>query len=134
MNLKNQYKIVVHNIIILMNNILNSFKLFRTRTLQPVLKMYFFLFLDCGSNVSSSDYGIITSPNFPLNYEGPSRGMASKTCNWYVNVRPNHKILLNFELFAVEGEPTGKNRKISKLIYNNNEQKSLLKLCHSNED
>lgn len=48
------------------------------------------------------------SPNFPLNYEGPTRGMASKTCNWYVNVRPNHKILLNFEFFAVEGDPTCK--------------------------
>lgn len=46
------------------------------------------------------------SPNFPLNYEGPTRGMASKTCNWYVNVRPNHKILLNFEFFAVEGDPS----------------------------
>ncbi|XP_046671731.1 dorsal-ventral patterning tolloid-like protein 1 [Homalodisca vitripennis] len=63
---------------------------------------------DCGSNVSSSDYGIIMSPNFPLNYEGPTRGMASKTCNWYVNVRPNHKILLNFEFFAVEGDPTSR--------------------------
>lgn len=63
---------------------------------------------DCGSNVSSSEYGIITSPNFPLNYEGPTRGMASKTCNWYVNVRPNHKILLNFEFFAVEGDPGSK--------------------------
>lgn len=61
---------------------------------------------DCGSNVSSSDYGVIISPNFPLNYEGPTRGMASKTCNWYVNVRPNHKILLNFEFFAVEGDPS----------------------------
>lgn len=48
------------------------------------------------------------SPNFPLNYEGPTRGMASKTCNWYVNVRPNHKILLNFEFFAVEGDPSCK--------------------------
>ncbi|XP_039289954.1 tolloid-like protein 2 [Nilaparvata lugens] len=63
---------------------------------------------DCGSNVSSTDFGVITSPNFPLNYEGPSRGKASKTCNWYVNVRPNHKILLNFEHFAVEGEPAGR--------------------------
>ncbi|XP_054267928.1 dorsal-ventral patterning tolloid-like protein 1 isoform X1 [Macrosteles quadrilineatus] len=66
------------------------------------------IFGDCGSNVSSSDYGIIMSPNFPLNYEGPTRGMASKTCNWYVNVRPNHKILLNFEFFAVEGDPASR--------------------------
>ncbi|CAA9999330.1 unnamed protein product [Nesidiocoris tenuis] len=64
------------------------------------------IFGDCGSNVSSSNYGVIISPNFPLNYEGPTKGAASKTCNWFINVRPNHRILLNFEHFAVEGDPS----------------------------
>ncbi|XP_024085153.1 cubilin isoform X2 [Cimex lectularius] len=63
------------------------------------------IFGDCGSNVSSSHYGVIVSPNFPLKYGGPIKGVASKTCNWYINVRPNHKVLLNFEQFAIEGEP-----------------------------
>ncbi|KAL1123173.1 hypothetical protein AAG570_002260, partial [Ranatra chinensis] len=66
------------------------------------------IFGDCGSNVSSSDYGVIVSPNFPHKYEGPSRGASSRTCNWYINVRPNYKILLNFEYFAVEGDPVAR--------------------------
>ncbi|XP_049849877.1 cubilin isoform X2 [Schistocerca gregaria] len=66
------------------------------------------IFGDCGSNVSSSDYGVIQSPNFPQKYDGPSRGVSSKTCNWYISVRPKHKILLNFEYFAVEGNPAGR--------------------------
>ena len=64
--------------------------------------------IDCGSNVSNTEYGVISSPNFPLNYEGPGRGLASKTCNWFIKVKPKHKILLYFEIFAVEGEPSGK--------------------------
>ncbi|EEB14888.1 hypothetical protein Phum_PHUM333350, partial [Pediculus humanus corporis] len=52
--------------------------------------------------------GFKASPNFPLNYEGPGRGLASKTCNWFIKVKPKHKILLYFEIFAVEGEPSGK--------------------------
>ncbi|XP_063987836.1 cubilin-like isoform X3 [Diachasmimorpha longicaudata] len=62
------------------------------------------LFGDCGANISSLDYGLITSPNFPDKYDGPLKNMASKTCNWFISVRPNHRILLNFELFSVEGE------------------------------
>ncbi|KAF4525770.1 hypothetical protein B566_EDAN002032 [Ephemera danica] len=64
--------------------------------------------LKCGGNVSSQEYGVISSPNWPNNYEGPERGLASRTCNWYLTVRPRHKILLNFEAFAVEGEPQGR--------------------------
>jgi len=67
-----------------------------------------FFFTDCGSNISSAEYGVISSPNFPLNYDGPVRGLASKSCNWYIIVRPKHKILLNFESFAVEGDPAGR--------------------------
>ena len=67
----------------------------------------FLCLLDCGSNISSLHYGIITSPNFPNKYDAPSRNLASKTCNWFISVRPNHQILLNFELFSVEGEQSG---------------------------
>ncbi|XP_072756376.1 tolloid-like protein 1 isoform X2 [Anoplolepis gracilipes] len=62
------------------------------------------IFGDCGSNISSLNYGIITSPNFPNKYDGPARNLASKTCNWFIRVRPNHQILLNFEIFSVEGD------------------------------
>lgn len=65
------------------------------------------IFGDCGGNVSSLDHGVITSPNFPENYDGPSKSLSSKTCNWYVSVRPKYKILLDFERFAVEGDPAG---------------------------
>lgn len=62
------------------------------------------IFGDCGTNISSLDYGVIMSPNFPNNYDGPAKNLASKTCNWFISVRPNHQILLNFELFSVEGD------------------------------
>jgi len=65
---------------------------------------------DCGNNVSSTSYGVISSPNYPSNYDGPKGGQASKTCNWYITVRPTHRILLNMETFAVEGEPSGKQK------------------------
>nr|XP_012232025.1 PREDICTED: dorsal-ventral patterning tolloid-like protein 1 isoform X3 [Linepithema humile] len=59
---------------------------------------------DCGTNISSLNSGIITSPNFPNKYEGPAKNLASKTCNWFIRVQPNKHILLNFELFSVEGD------------------------------
>ncbi|XP_034938400.1 bone morphogenetic protein 1 isoform X2 [Chelonus insularis] len=62
------------------------------------------IFGDCGSNISSLDSGVITSPNYPEKYDGPSRNASSKTCNWFVSVRPYHRILLNFFNFSVEGE------------------------------
>ncbi|XP_034244816.1 tolloid-like protein 2 [Thrips palmi] len=61
----------------------------------------------CGGNVSKA-FGVIQSPNYPANYDGPKDGNASKTCNWYLTVRLRHKILLNFESFAVEGEPSAR--------------------------
>lgn len=64
-------------------------------------------FIDCGSNISSLNYGIITSPNFPNKYDGPARNLTSKTCNWFIRVQPNQQILLNFELFSVEGDQLG---------------------------
>ncbi|XP_026672046.1 bone morphogenetic protein 1 isoform X2 [Ceratina calcarata] len=66
------------------------------------------IFGDCGSNISSLNYGIIASPNFPDNYEGPARNMASKTCNWFIRVGPNQRILLNFESFSVEGDQSAR--------------------------
>lgn len=74
------------------------------------------IFGDCGGNVSSLEYGVISSPNFPDNYDGPSRGLASKTCNWYVSVKPKHKILFDFERFAVEGDPVGKYERDGKFL------------------
>lgn len=62
--------------------------------------------LDCGSNISNTDSGKVQSPNFPLKYTAPEKGMPSRTCNWFINVRPNYKILLNFVSFSVEGEPS----------------------------
>uniref|UniRef100_A0A8D8LL53 CUB domain-containing protein 2 n=1 Tax=Cacopsylla melanoneura TaxID=428564 RepID=A0A8D8LL53_9HEMI len=60
------------------------------------------IFGDCGGNVSSSNNGEILSPNFPLNYDSPSRGMPSKTCNWYINVRPNYNCsILKFLVLKV---------------------------------
>jgi hypothetical protein len=66
------------------------------------------IFGDCGGNVSNLDSGVITSPKFPGKYEGPLKGLSSKSCNWYVSVRPSYKIMLNFERFAVEGDPVGR--------------------------
>ncbi|GLV44216.1 uncharacterized protein CBL_12488 [Carabus blaptoides fortunei] len=78
---------------------------FKARYVFEVAKS---IFGDCGGNVSSVEYGVISSPNFPENYDGPGRGLASKTCNWYVTVRPKFKVLLNFERFAVEGDPNAR--------------------------
>lgn len=53
------------------------------------------------------NYGIIASPNYPNKYDGPARNLASKTCNWFIRVRPNQRILLHFEAFSVEGDQSG---------------------------
>ncbi|CAH0553998.1 unnamed protein product [Brassicogethes aeneus] len=66
------------------------------------------IFGDCGGNVSSLDAGVVESPQYPADYEAPAKGMASKSCHWYVTVRPKYKILLNFERFAVEGDPVAR--------------------------
>ncbi|CAH1967539.1 unnamed protein product [Acanthoscelides obtectus] len=66
------------------------------------------IFGDCGGNVSSLDFGIITSPNYPKDYGTLSKNQASKSCNWYITVRPRYKILLVFDTFALEGEPIGR--------------------------
>lgn len=77
---------------------------FKARYIFEVAKS---VFGDCGGNFTSLDSGIITSPGYPSNYEGPGKGLASKACNWYVTARTGYKIFLNFELFGVEGDPAG---------------------------
>lgn len=73
-----------------------------------IIDFFFVSFQDCGSNISNADSGKVQSPNFPLKYTAPEKGMPSRTCNWFINVRPNYKILLNFVSFSVEGEPASK--------------------------
>lgn len=68
----------------------------------------FFFLADCGSNISNVDSGKVQSPNFPLKYTAPEKGMPSRTCNWFIQVRQNYKILLNFVSFSVEGDPLRK--------------------------
>ncbi|XP_008555290.1 cubilin isoform X1 [Microplitis demolitor] len=74
---------------------------FKARYMFEVAKS---IFGDCGSNISSLEYGVIMTPNHPDNYDSPLRNFASKTCNWFISVRPNHQILIYFEDFSVEGE------------------------------
>ncbi|XP_025831406.1 cubilin isoform X2 [Agrilus planipennis] len=80
----------------------NVYSGFRARYVFETAKN---IFGDCGGNISNTDYGVITSPHFPLNYDGPLKGRASKICNWYISVRPRYKIMLHFERFMVEGDP-----------------------------
>ncbi|XP_021693259.1 uncharacterized protein LOC5576365 isoform X2 [Aedes aegypti] len=63
------------------------------------------VFGDCGGNYSGEDSGIVASPNFPANYDAPSKGLASRACNWYITARIGYKIMLYFDYFAIEGEP-----------------------------
>uniref|UniRef100_A0A336M6R7 CSON011903 protein n=1 Tax=Culicoides sonorensis TaxID=179676 RepID=A0A336M6R7_CULSO len=70
---------------------------FKARYVFEVAKS---IFGDCGNNSTGQDFGIVSSPNFPSNYNGPGKGLASKTCNWYITARTGYKLLLNFESFA----------------------------------
>lgn len=78
---------------------------FKARYIFEVAKSEFG---DCGENFTGLDSGIITSPGYPSNYEGPGKALASKACNWYIIARTGYKIFLNFELFGVEGDPASK--------------------------
>ncbi|KAL1490915.1 hypothetical protein ABEB36_011588 [Hypothenemus hampei] len=62
------------------------------------------IFGDCGANLSSSDSGQILSPNFPKKYDTPKPNQASKSCNWYISVRPLYRILIIIDTFSIEGE------------------------------
>ncbi|XP_064103778.1 cubilin-like isoform X5 [Macrobrachium nipponense] len=63
------------------------------------------VFKDCGCNISNAEYGIIHSPHWPQKYDGPDRSGGAFSCNWFIHVRPYHKILLWFQFFSVEGNP-----------------------------
>lgn len=65
---------------------------------------------DCGNNISNSGEGtgIIQNENFPAKYEAPILGIATRSCHWYINVRPSHQILLNVLSFILEGNPSCK--------------------------
>lgn len=77
----------------------------------PFSTIFFaFPLADCGSNISSLNYGIIASPNFPNKYDGPAKNHASKTCNWFIRVGQNQRVSLYFELFSVEGDQAGRDR------------------------
>lgn len=65
---------------------------------------------ECGGNYTGLEAGVLTSPNFPDNYGAPDK-TDSSYCDWYIQVKPYHKVLLWFESFDVEGNPGGKNVK-----------------------
>ncbi|KAG8192223.1 hypothetical protein JTE90_014084 [Oedothorax gibbosus] len=57
-------------------------------------------YVDCGRNISELTEGVLMSPGFPGSYL-PSL----QVCNWFITVRPHHKILLSFVFFLIEGDP-----------------------------
>lgn len=66
------------------------------------------MFGDCGGNFTGQDSGVILSPNYPANYEGPGKGLASRTCKWFITSKLGYKLSIFFEFFSVEGEPASK--------------------------
>ncbi|ODN01954.1 Cubilin [Orchesella cincta] len=66
------------------------------------------IFGECGQNITQAQSGVLTSPKWPQKYDGPSKGEGSATCNWYLSVRPGSRVMLHFQNFAIEGEPTGR--------------------------
>lgn len=63
----------------------------------------FSLSADCGSNpsVSGAASGVFTSPKWPEKYERSS-GLLS--CSWHIQSARDHRILLHFQAFSIEGE------------------------------
>ncbi|XP_053215046.1 tolloid-like protein 2 isoform X2 [Panonychus citri] len=53
---------------------------------------------DCGGNITGSLFGYIKSPGYPEKYR-PQK----LNCNWFITVKPNHKILLTFLNLIIEG-------------------------------
>lgn len=60
-------------------------------------------FLGCGQNFTNSKNGVLSSPGYPKPYPANRQ-----ICNWYITVRPKHKVLLFFEFFLIEGDPACK--------------------------
>ena len=50
---------------------------------------------------------MLTTPNWPNQYDAPQKGEGSSTCNWYLTVRPGSRVMLHFEVFNIEGSPKG---------------------------
>ena len=71
-------------------------------------------FPECGGNITNQENGIITSPNYPEKYSSSSGG-GNQQCNWFIHVRPGHKIHIYFEEFEVEGKPSGENEEQTKI-------------------
>lgn len=70
-----------------------------------VFLFFYYYYEDCGRNISGLEDGVLQSTNFPIKYENPAPGQAIKICDWYINVRPGYKVLLNFRTFILEGSP-----------------------------
>ena len=67
------------------------------------------LSIDCGGNVSVDEgHGFIQTRNYPIKYDGPPAGTATRACYWYITVKPNHQILFSFLSFLIEGNPACK--------------------------
>lgn len=60
--------------------------------------------VECGGNITNLEHGVIHSPNYPKKY-ATSDKIKSVQCHWFVHVKPNHKVMLYFEEFEVEGKP-----------------------------
>jgi hypothetical protein len=87
---------------------------------ERVSFFYFYLFVllyqkyaDCGSNLSvpGAASGVFTSPKYPEKYDRSS-GLLS--CSWQIHSARDHRILLHFESFSIEGEMESK---FPKLIF-----------------
>eukprot|EP00090_Calanus_glacialis_P014380 TRINITY_DN23170_c0_g1_i1.p1 TRINITY_DN23170_c0_g1~~TRINITY_DN23170_c0_g1_i1.p1 ORF type:complete len:870 (-),score=100.53 TRINITY_DN23170_c0_g1_i1:1263-3872(-) len=68
-------------------------------------------FGDCGGNITDSENGFIKSPNYPEKYttndqKKEGTGYGSLQCHWFIHAKPGHKILLYFDDFEVEGNPS----------------------------
>lgn len=63
----------------------------------------------CGGSFTSQESGIITSRYYPESYKNQSKSAnAAMSCNWYMTARPGYRLLINFEVFALEGDPVSK--------------------------
>ena len=87
---------------------------------ERVSFFYYYLFVllyqkyaDCGSNLSvpGAASGVFTSPKYPEKYDRSS-GLLS--CSWQIHSARDHRILLHFESFSIEGEMESK---FPKLIF-----------------
>lgn len=57
---------------------------------------------DCGNpSVPGAASGVFTSPKWPEKYERSS-GLLS--CSWHIQSARDHRILLHFQAFSIEGE------------------------------